>query len=63
MEGGRQDDGIGPLAAARFGIKHVILPHQNQADWTEIPAEVRKKLKVHFIKHVSELLPVVLKNK
>ena len=51
------------LAAARFGIKHVILPHQNQADWTEIPAEVRKKLKVHFIKHVSELLPVVLKNK
>ena len=51
------------LAAARFGIKHVILPHQNEPDWSEVPVEVRKKLKVHFIKHISELLPLVLKNK
>ena len=29
------------LAAARFGLKSVILPDQNQPDWTEVPEEVR----------------------
>ena len=48
------------LAAARFGIKQVILPEQNRPDWTEVPEEVRKKLKVHFIRHISELLPLAL---
>jgi ATP-dependent Lon protease len=51
------------LAAARFGIKHVILPDQNQPDWTEVPEEIRNKLKVHFIRHISELLPRVLHGK
>jgi len=48
------------LAAARFGIKQVILPDQNAPDWTEVPEEVRDKLKVHFIHHISELLPLAL---
>jgi ATP-dependent Lon protease len=48
------------LAAARFGIKHIILPEQNQSDWTEVPVEVRQKLKAHFIRHISELLPLAL---
>ena len=51
------------LAASRFGIKQIILPDANQADWTEVPAEVREKLKVHFIKHISELLPLALRGK
>jgi len=51
------------LAAARFGIKQLVLPDQNRADWMEVPAEVRKKLKARFIKHISELLPLVLKTK
>ncbi|PWU13958.1 MAG: endopeptidase La [Verrucomicrobia bacterium] len=51
------------LAAGRFGIKQVILPDQNKSDWTEVPAEVRDKLKVHFIHHISELLPLALKPK
>ena len=51
------------LAASRFGIKQVILPEQNQPDWTEVPAEVRNRLKVHFIKHISELLPLALRSK
>src|SRR5204863_2845016 len=37
------------LAAARFGIKEVLLPEQNKSDWTEVPEEVRNRLKVHFI--------------
>ena len=51
------------LAAARFGIKEVVLPDQNRADWSEVPAEVREKLKVTFLKHISELLQAVLRPK
>ena len=51
------------LAAARFGLKQVLLPEQNSADWTEVPAEVRTKLKVHFIRHISDLLPLALHGK
>ena len=48
------------LAAARFGIKHIVLPDQNRNDWLEVPEEVRKKLHVHFVHHISELLPLTL---
>ena len=48
------------LAAGRFGIKQVILPDQNASDWSEVPQEVRQKLKVHFVRHISELLPLAL---
>ena len=51
------------LAAARFGIKEVLLPEQNKSDWTEVPEEVRNKLKVHFIRHISELMPLALTRK
>ncbi len=36
------------LAAARFGIKQVILPEQNRADWSEVPEEVRKQAEGAF---------------
>jgi ATP-dependent Lon protease len=51
------------LAASRFGIKQIILPDQNRPDWPEVPEEVRKKLRVHFIRHISELLPITLQGK
>jgi ATP-dependent Lon protease len=51
------------LAAARFGIKEIILPDQNKTDWQEVPEEVRNKLKVHFVRHISELLPLTLHSK
>jgi ATP-dependent Lon protease len=51
------------LAAARFGIKQILLPEQNSPDWTEVPAEVRERVKVHFIRHISELLPLALLTK
>jgi len=51
------------LAASRFGIKHIILPDQNKTDWQEVPEEVRKKLEVHFVHHISELLPLALRPK
>ena len=51
------------LAASRIGIKHVILPDQNRPDWEEVPAEVRKKMTAHFVKHISELIPLALRPK
>ena len=51
------------LAAARSGIKQVILPEQNRKDWAEVPAEVRHKIKAHFVRRISELLPLALRTK
>ena len=51
------------LAAARSGLKQVILPEQNKSDWSEVPDEVRRKMKVHFVNHISELIQSALKPK
>jgi ATP-dependent Lon protease len=51
------------LAASRFGIRQVALPEQNRPEWTEVPEEVRNRLKVHFIRNVSEVLPIALREK
>jgi ATP-dependent Lon protease len=51
------------LAAARSGLKQVILPAQNKNDWAEVPDEVRKKMKAHFVTHIAELIQLALKPK
>jgi ATP-dependent Lon protease len=51
------------LAAARFGIKEVILPDQNKSDWPESPAEVRSKLKAHFARQIADVLKLALEAK
>jgi ATP-dependent Lon protease len=51
------------LAAARSRLKQVILPDENRKDWNEVPAEVRAKMTVHFVKHISELIPLALSPK
>jgi ATP-dependent Lon protease len=48
------------IAAARFGVKQVILPEGNKVDWQDVPVEVRAKLKVHFVKQISEALQLAL---
>ena len=48
------------IAASRFGVKQVILPEGNRPDWEDVPAEVRAKLKVHFVKQISEVLHLAL---
>lgn len=50
------------LAASRAKLKQVILPELNRKDWSEVPADVRQKIKVHFVQHISELLPLALQN-
>jgi ATP-dependent Lon protease len=51
------------LAAARSGLKEVILPEQNRNDWLEVPEEVRQKVKAHFVNDISQLFAVALRPK
>jgi len=51
------------LAAVRSGIREIILPEANKKDWVEAPAEVQKKLKIHWVRHVEEMLPFMFGNK
>ena len=51
------------LAASRFGIKEIIMPDQNKSDWLDVPAEVRAKLKVHFVQHIADVLRLALESK
>jgi len=44
------------LAAVRFGVKRVILPEQNRFDWLEVPTEVRRNVKVHFVRHIAQVI-------
>ncbi len=48
------------LAANRAGLRQVILPEDNRKDWTEVPAEVRQRMKVHFVRRVFDALPIAL---
>ncbi len=48
------------LAAARSGLTHVILPAQNRNDWLEVPIEVRRKLKAHFVENIAQMFPIAL---
>jgi ATP-dependent Lon protease len=42
------------LAAARSGVKTVILPDQNRKDIADVPPEIRRKVKFRFVKTIAE---------
>lgn len=48
------------LAAQRLGIKKVIIPQENAKDLKELPAPLRKGIEVITVKHVEEVLQLVL---
>ena len=49
------------LAAARAGIKHIMLPEKNRVDLAEIPDEIKKKLTFKTIRNVDQALRYALK--
>ena len=48
------------LAARRYGIKTVIIPHMNEVDLDELPPEVRKEMTFHPVRTLEEALAVSL---
>ncbi|MCX6044499.1 MAG: endopeptidase La [Chloroflexi bacterium] len=48
------------LAAARFGLKTIILPKRNEADLDDIPETVRKEMKFVLVDTVDEVLKAAL---
>lgn len=50
------------LAAYRAGIKTIILPNWNRKDMEDIPANVKKAIKFHFVGDMLEVLKLALEN-
>jgi ATP-dependent Lon protease len=48
------------LAAHRAGITDIILPKENEKDLEEIPGNIRKKLEIHPVEHMDEVLKLAL---
>ncbi len=48
------------LAAHRAGIKHVVIPNENEKDLVDIPEKVKKDIKITPVKHVDEVLKIAL---
>lgn len=48
------------LAAARAGIKHIMLPEKNRIDLDEIPNDVQKKLTFKTVKNIDQALRYAL---
>jgi ATP-dependent Lon protease len=48
------------LAAHRQGIFEVVLPKDNEKDLADIPENVRKEMKLHFISSMDEVLKIAL---
>lgn len=48
------------LAAHRAGSKEIIAPFDNKRDLEDIPLNIQRKLKFHFVEHMDEVLPLVL---
>jgi len=43
------------LAAQRAGIRRILLPRLNRDDYEELPEEVKRKVKFHFVDSIEEL--------
>ena len=48
------------LAALRGGITTVLIPHENEKDLADIPANIREGLKIVPVRHVDEVLALAL---
>ena len=48
------------LAAHRQGILEVVLPKDNEKDLADIPENIRKEMKLHFVFSMDEVLKIAL---
>lgn len=49
------------LAADRSGIKEVLIPERNVKDLDDVPAEIRKRLKIHPVKTIEQAIKLALR--
>jgi ATP-dependent Lon protease len=47
------------IAAKRANIHEVILPGDNRKEYDELPKYIKEGLKIHFVKHYSEVYKIV----
>ena len=52
-----------PDAAARGGIKTVLIPEENEKDLVEIPVEITKNLKIIPVRWIDKVLETALERK
>lgn len=45
-------------AAYDLGIREFVIPKKNETDWLDVPENIRKELTVHFVTHISEVIPL-----
>jgi len=50
------------LSAHRTGIKHVIIPKDNEKNLVDIPQKVKEDIKISAVETVDEVLKIALKN-
>jgi ATP-dependent Lon protease len=48
------------LGAHRAGIKHIVLPKENEADLEDVPEEVRDVLAFHPVETLAEVFDLAL---
>ncbi|MGD9268128.1 MAG: magnesium chelatase domain-containing protein, partial [Desulfobacterales bacterium] len=51
------------LAAHRAGIKEIILPAWNQKDLEDVPANIKKEIRFHFVDKMKDVLELALHRK
>jgi len=51
------------LAAVARGLDHVIIPSQNVKDLEDVPKELLRRIHVHPVQHVDEVLPLAFGTK
>jgi ATP-dependent Lon protease len=50
------------LAAHRAGLFEAILPKDNEKDLAEVPENLRKEMKLHFVENMDQVLSIALES-
>ncbi|HWI57503.1 MAG TPA: S16 family serine protease, partial [Bacillota bacterium] len=48
------------LGAHRAGITDICLPKENEKDLEDVPGNIRKKLDIHLVEHMDQVLKIAL---
>jgi ATP-dependent Lon protease len=48
------------IAAVRGGIETVLIPAENERELKEIPTKIKRRLQIHFVEHMDQVLPLAL---